>query len=328
MSQSLSTRRRFVGSSVAAGAALAWPGLSLAQAFPAKPIRLICPWPAGGSSDGVMRALAESAGRALGGQLIIENKPGASGMLGPNELVNARPDGYTLSQLTIGVLRTPHMQKTQFDPLKDFTYIVCLTGYTFGLVVRADSPIKSIQDLVNYAKANPGKFSFGSTGNGTTPHLAVEEFAAKANIALQHIPFKGSADGLQSLLGGHVMAHSDATGWAPHVEAGTLRLLATYGSKRTKRWPQVPTLTELGYDTVSDSPFGIGGPKGMEPALVQRLHDAFKKTLEDPAVLASFEKYDQSVIYMNTADYTRFAHDNYLKEKALIERLGLSAKPA
>ena len=328
MSQSLSTRRRFVGSSVAAGAALAWPGLSLAQAFPANPIRLICPWPAGGSSDGVMRALAESAGRALGGQLIIENKPGASGMLGPNELVNARPDGYTLSQLTIGVLRTPHMQKTQFDPLKDFTYIVCLTGYTFGLVVRADSPIKSIQDLVNYAKANPGKFSFGSTGNGTTPHLAVEEFAAKANIALQHIPFKGSADGLQSLLGGHVMAHSDATGWAPHVEAGTLRLLATYGSKRTKRWPQVPTLTELGYDTVSDSPFGIGGPKGMEPALVQRLHDAFKKTLEDPAVLASFEKYDQSVIYMNTADYTRFAHDNYLKEKALIERLGLSAKPA
>jgi tripartite-type tricarboxylate transporter receptor subunit TctC len=322
------TRRRFVASSVATAAALALPDLSIAQSFPAKPIRLICPWPAGGSSDGVMRALAESASKSLGGQVIIDNKPGASGMLGPNELVNAKPDGYTLSQLHLGVLRQPHMQKMQFDPLKDFTFIVCLTGYTFGIVVRADSPIKSVKDLVTFAKSNPGKFTFGSTGTGTTPHLAVEEFAAKADIQLQHIPFKGSADGLQALLGSHIMAHSDATGWGPHVEAGTLRLLATYGSKRTKRWPQVPTLNELGYDTISDSPFGIGGPKGMDPALVARLHDGFKRTLEDPAVLASFEKYDQSVIYMNTADYTQFAQDNYLREKALIERLGLSAKPA
>ena len=321
------TRRSFVQTSLIAAATTALPALVRAQVFPAKPIRLICPWPAGGSTDAVMRALAESAGKALGGQMIIDNKPGASGMLGPNELVGAKPDGYTLSQLTIGVLRLPHMQKMQFDPMKDFTYIACLTGYTFGLVVRADSPIKSIKDLVDYAKANPEKFSFGSTGNGTTPHLAVEEFASRAGIKLQHVPFKGNADGMQALLGGHIMSHSDATGWGPHVEAGTCRLLATYGGKRTKRWPGVPTLTELGYDTVSDSPFGIGAPKGMEPALTLRLHDAFKKTLEDPAVLASFEKYDQSVIYMNTADYTQFARDNYAKEKAVIERLGLAAKP-
>jgi tripartite-type tricarboxylate transporter receptor subunit TctC len=170
-------RRRFVQSALAASAAIALPALAQAPAFPAKPIRLICPWPAGGSTDAVMRALAESAGKALGGQIVIENKAGASGMLGPNELVNAAPDGYTLSQITIGVARLPHMQKMQFDPLKDFTYIACLTGYTFGIVVRADSPIKSIKDLVDYAKANPGKFTFGSTGNGTTPHLAVEEFS-------------------------------------------------------------------------------------------------------------------------------------------------------
>ena len=323
------TRRGFVQTSLAALATTALPGLvqAQAQAFPARPIRLICPWPAGGSTDAVMRALADSAGRALGGQMIVDNKPGASGMLGPNELVSARPDGYTLSQLTIGVLRTPHMQKMQFDPLKDFTYIACLTGYTFGIVVRADSPLKTVKDLVDYARANPEKFSYGSTGNGTTPHLAVEEFASRAGIKLQHVPFKGSADGLQALLGGHIMAHSDATGWAPQVEAGTLRLLATYGSKRTKRWPNVPTLTELGYDTVSDSPFGIGAPSGMDPALTLRLHDAFKKTLEDPLVLATFEKYDQSVIYMNTADYTKFARDNFAREKAVIERLGLAAKP-
>ena len=323
------SRREFVQSSLVvavAAATAAVPGPASAQTFPAKPIRLICPWPAGGSTDAVMRALAERAGKVLGGSVVIENKPGASGMLGPNELVRAAPDGYTLSQLTIGVARLPHMQKMQFDPLKDFTYIACLTGYTFGIVVRADSPIKSIKDLVDFAKANPEKFSYGSTGAGTTPHLAIEEFASRAGIKLTHIPYKGSADGVQAVLGGHVMSHSDSTGWAPQVEAGNLRLLATYGSKRTRRWPNVPTLQELGYDTVSDSPFGIGGPKGMDPAIVRRLHDAFKKTLEDPAVLATFEKYDQSVIYMNTSDYTKFITDQFVAQKAVIERLGLAIK--
>ena len=317
-------RRQLVRAALASPALIALPVLG--QAFPVRPIKLICPWPAGGSTDAVMRSIAESAGKALGGQMIVENKAGASGMLGPNELVTAKPDGYTLSQLTIGIARLPHMQKMQFDPLKDFTYIAMLTGYTFGIVVRADSPIKSIQDLVDYAKANPGKFSFGSTGNGTTPHLAVEEFAMKAGIKLQHVPFKGNADGMQALLGGHVMSHSDATGWGPHVDAGTCRLLATYGSKRTKRWPNVPTLNELGYDTISDSPFGIGGPAGMDPAVVRRLHDAFKKTLEDPAVLATFEKYDQSVIYLNSEDYAKFTRAQFAKEKEMIEKLGLAAK--
>ncbi len=322
-----STRRRLVQAALATPAALiAGPAFAQAQGFPSRPIKLICPWPAGGSTDAVMRALAESAGKALGGQVIVENKAGASGMLGPNELVSAKPDGYTLSQLTIGIARLPHMQKMQFDPMKDFTYIACLTGYTFGIVVKADSPIKSIKDLVDYAKANPGKFTFGSTGNGTTPHLAVEEFAMKAGIKLQHVPFKGNADGMQALLGGHVMSHSDATGWGPHVDAGTCRLLATYGSKRTKRWPNVPTLNELGYDTVSDSPFGIGGPAGMDPAVRAKLHDAFKKTLEDPAVLASFEKYDQSVIYLNGDDYAKFIREQFVKEKTLIEKLGLAMK--
>ena len=329
MSEVNSSRREFVQATVAVAAvsvASVLPGLASAQAYPSRPVKLICPWPAGGSTDAVMRALAESVGKALGGSVVVENKPGASGMLGPNELAKAAPDGYTLSQLTIGVARLPHMQKMQFDPLKDFTYIACLTGYTFGIVVRSDSPIKSIKELVDYAKANPEKFSYGSTGAGTTPHLAIEEFAAKAGIKLTHIPYKGSADGVQAVLGGHVMAHSDSTGWAPQVEAGNLRLLATYGSKRTRRWPNVPTLQELGYETVSDSPFGIGGPKGMDAALTKRLHDAFKKTLEDPAVLATLEKYDQSVIYMNTADYTRFIAEQFVKERAVIERLGLAMK--
>jgi tripartite-type tricarboxylate transporter receptor subunit TctC len=320
------TRRRLVQQIGAAASAIALPRLSRAQAFPAKPIRFICPWPAGGSTDAVIRAFAESAGKTLGQTIVVDNKPGAGGLFGANELVNAKPDGYTLSQLPQGVFRIPHMQKVQFDVTRDFTWIACLTGYTFGLVVPADSPIKSIKDLVDYAKANPEKFAYGSTGIGTSPHLAVEEFAQRAGIKLTHVPFKGNADNMQAILGGHTMGASDATGWAPHVESGKLRLLATYGSKRTKRWPNVPTLTELGYQTVSDSPFGVCGPKDMDPAIVRTLHDAFKKTLEDPAVLASLDKYDQSVIYMNTEAYTKFARDSFVAEKATIERLGLANK--
>ena len=320
------TRRQFVAAGSAAAASLALPRLSYAQAFPNKPIKYICPWPAGGSTDAVIRAIAESAAKTLGQQVIVDNKPGAGGMLGANELVSAKPDGYTLSQLPHGVFRIPHMQKTTFDTLKDFTWIACLTGYTFGLVVPADSPIKSIKDLVDYAKANPGKFTYGSTGTGTSPHLAVEEFAQRAGIQLNHIPFKGNADNMQAVLGGHTMAASDATGWAPHVEAGKLRLLATYGSKRTKRWPTVPTLDELGYKTVSDSPFGVCGPKGMDAGLTKTLHDAFRKTLEDPAVIATFDKFDQTVIYMNTETYTKWARETYAAERATIERLGMLAK--
>ena len=320
------TRRRFFQSAITSSAAIALPNLALAQSYPARPIRLICPWTAGGSTDAVMRALAESASKSLGQQVIIDNKPGAGGMLGANELANAKPDGYTLSQLPQGVFRIPHMQKVQFDTLKDFTWIICLTGYTFGIVVPADSPIKSIKDLVDYAKANPGKFTYGSTGIGTSPHLAVEEFAQRAGITLNHVPFKGNAENMQAILGGHIMAASDATGWGPHVESGKLRLLATYGSKRTKRWPNIPTLDELGYKTVSDSPFGVCGPKGMEPGVVRTIHDAFRKTLDDPAVIASFDKYDQTVIYMNTDTYTKWAREQFVSEKATIERLGMTMK--
>ncbi|RYG11345.1 MAG: tripartite tricarboxylate transporter substrate binding protein [Burkholderiales bacterium] len=299
----MTQRRDFLITAAAAAAGIALPSLARAQAaaFPSRPIRYICPWPAGGSTDAVIRSIAESAGKTLGQTIIVDNKPGAGGLLGANEMMSAKPDGYTLTQLPHGIFRIPHMQKVQYDTLKDFTWIACLTGYTFGLVVPADSPIKSIKDLVAYAKANPEKFTYGSTGTGTSPHLAVEEFAQRAGIKLTHVPFKGNADNMQAILGGHVMAASDATGWGPHVESGKLRLLATYGSKRTKRWPNVPTLNELGYDTV-------------------------RRTLNDPAVLATFDKYDQSVIYMNTAQYTRFARETFAAEKATIERLGMANK--
>jgi tripartite-type tricarboxylate transporter receptor subunit TctC len=228
--------------------------------------------------------------------------------------------------LPITVFRLPHLNKTPFDPMKDLTYVINLTGYTFGLVVRADAPWKDLAEFVAYAKANPEKITYGTPGSGSTPHLAVEQFAQKAGIKLSHIPFKGFSENMQSLLGGHTLALSDSTGWAQLVDAGRARLLATYGSKRTKRWPQVPTLLDAGYETISDSPFGFGGPKGMDPKVVKILHDAFKKALEDPNVQATLEKLDQPTIYMNSDDYAKFARKTFEEERLAMERLGMLAK--
>lgn len=312
-------------------AALAAPAIVSASAlaqdkFPSRPITLITPWPVGGSSDAVMRAFAESAGRALGGTVIVENKPGVGGTLGATAMLNAKPDGYTLTQLPLGIYRLPHMQKMPFDPVKDLTHIVCLTGYTFGLAATMDAPYKSLKEMVAYARANPGKVAYGHTGTGTTPHLAIEEFAAKAGIELQDIPYKGSAEIMQAILGGHIQLMSGTTEFAPHVKAGKLRLLATLGRERNKAFPDVPTVKESGWDTVTESPFGIGGPKNMDPAIVKILHDAFKKTLEDQRVLETLDKFYQPVIYMNTADYTAYAARTFAAEKATIDRLKAAKK--
>lgn len=322
----LSRRRVLAGAAALAAPAIVSPWALAQDKYPNRPITLIAPWPTGGSSDAVMRAFAEAAGRALGGTVIVENKPGAGGTLGAAAMVNAKPDGYLLTQLPLGIYRIPHMQKTSFDPVKDITHIVCLTGYTFGLAARPDAPYKTLMEMVAYARANPGKVMYGHTGTGTTPHLAIEEFAAKAGIVLQDIPYKGSAEIMQAILGGHIPLMSGTTEFAPHVKAGKLNLLATLGSQRNKAFPDVPTVKESGWDTVTESPFGIGGPKNMDPALVKVIHDAFKKTLEDPRVLETLDKFYQPVIYMDTADYTAYAARTFAAEKATIDRLRSAGK--
>ncbi|MDP2262403.1 MAG: tripartite tricarboxylate transporter substrate binding protein [Hydrogenophaga sp.] len=320
-------RRQLLTAAAAVAAPAILPSGALAQdRFPSRPITLIAPWPAGGSSDGVMRAFGESASKILGVPIVIDNKPGVGGTLGASAMVNARPDGYTLTQLPLGIYRLPHMQNMAFDPVKDISHIVCLTGYTFGIACTAESPFKTIQEMVAFAKANPGKLEYGHTGTGTTPHLAIEEFSAKAGIELNPIPFKGSAEIMNAILGGHIRVMSGTTEFAPHVQSGKLRLLATLGSQRNKAFPNVPTVKESGWDTITESPFGIGGPKNMDPAVVRVLHDAFRKTLEDPAVQATLDKFYMPSIYMSTADYTAYAERTFRNEKATIERLGLAKK--
>jgi tripartite-type tricarboxylate transporter receptor subunit TctC len=314
-----------------AAALIAAPALRSTRAFaqdkyPSKPITLICPWPTGGSSDAVVRAFGESLGRQLGGPVIIENKPGVGGTLGATAMLQAKPDGYTLTQLPLGIYRLPHMQKMPFDPVKDITHIACVTGYTFGLAATMDAPYKTLKEMVAWAKANPGKLTYGHTGTGTTPHLAFEEFSQKAGITSQDIPYKGSAEILQAILGGHIPLMSGTTEFAPHVKSGKLRLLATLGRERNKAFPDVPTVKESGWDTITESPFGFGGPKGMDASVVKMLQDGLRKTVEDPKVLETLDKFFQPVIYMDSAEYARYAVRTFEAERATIERLGLAKK--
>ena len=304
----------------------AWALPASAQAFPNKPIKLVIAFPAGGPTDITMRALAEGASKVLGQPVIVDNKPGAGGSLPAQALQSAPADGYTLAQIPQSIFRLPYTTKMTWDPVKDISYVINVTGYAFGVVVPTASPIKSWGDFVAYAKANPGKLSYGSTGNLTSPHLTMEHVAQKADIKLLHVPYKGSADLMQALLGGHLMAASDSTGFAPQVEAGKLRVLNTWGDKRLAKFPDAPTLKELGYDIVQNSPFGIGAPKNTPEAVVKRLHDAFKTAMEQPAYVDALHRYDMVPIYMSSAQYRQFAQDTFAREKTLIEQLGL-AKP-
>lgn len=309
--------------SFAAGLLLA--AAAHAQSFPAKPITLICPWSAGGGTDLHLRKLAELASRHLGQPVVVENRPGGSGMNGPATMAKtAKPDGYTISQLAITAFRVPHMQKVDWDPLNDFSYIIGVSGYTFGIVVKADSPFRTFRELIDYAKANPGKLSYGTPGTGTSLHLAMEEIAVKAGVQFLHVPFKGQADSAQALMGGHIMAQVDSTGWARQVDAGTFRLLATLGDRRT-RW-NAPTVKELGIDTVSNSPYGFVGPKGMAPQVVKRLHDAFKLAIDEPENTKILQQLDQLYWYKSSEDYARWAAETYKAERATIARVGLLVK--
>jgi len=211
----------------------------------------------------------------------------------------------------------------QYDALRDLTFIIGLSAYTSGVVVKADAPWKSWNEFVAYAKANPGKVTYGSPGAGVSQHIAMEWFAKKAGIDWIHVPFKGAGENLPAVLGGHVMASADSTAFAPYVDSNQLRLLVTFGEERTKKWPNTPTLKELGYGIVADSPFGIAGPKGMDPKVVRVLHDAFKKGLDDPETMKMLEKLDMVYAYKSSDDYAKQAKVLWEEEKQLVELLGL-----
>jgi tripartite-type tricarboxylate transporter receptor subunit TctC len=323
MSRSTSIGRR-AALALGGAATLVCPAFAQRR-FPDRPIRVLVPWAPGGTTDIQMRALCDAASRRLGQPVVVENKSGAGGILGAQALAGGtRPDGYTLAQMPVSVFRYPQMTaRPPFDPMSDFTWIVQLTGYLFGVVVRAEAPWRDFREFLAHAKTNPGKVTYGSPGVGTSLHITMEQIAERQGIDWVHVPFRGTAENTQALLGGQIDAAADASGWGELVKDGRLRLLCTWGAERAKRFPEAPTLREEGIDIVSVSPYGIAGPKGMDPAVVATLHDAFKEALFDPTHLAVLERYDMTIAYLNSEDYAAAARRQYEEDRAMIQRLGL-----
>jgi tripartite-type tricarboxylate transporter receptor subunit TctC len=270
-----------------------------------------------------MRAIGESLSKNLGVPVIVENRSGASGMLGVSQLVASKPDGYTIGQIPLSITRQHHMGTISFNPLTDITYLGRTAGLTFGLAVNSDSPIKTFSDYVRYAKLNPGKLNYGSTGIGTNTHVYMEEIAEQVGIQLNHIPFKGGTDNLNALLGGHTDSMMDSSVWAPHVQSGKLRLLAVFTDQRLEDFPNVPTVRELGIKISGTAPNGIGAPKGLDPSIAKILENAIEKAAKDTPHVDALKKYGMNLMWQSRKDYEQYIKEIYNKERILVERLKL-----
>ncbi|MBI4963237.1 MAG: tripartite tricarboxylate transporter substrate binding protein [Desulfomonile tiedjei] len=280
--------------------------------FPKGPITLVVPWGAGGATDVTFRALGEATKDILGQPIIVENRVGGGSAVGVGSIVGKKADGHTLCEATSSLHRNSCLNKLPFDTVKDLTPITMVGGHLFGILVRADSPFKTLNDVIEYAKANPGKLTYMASGVGSGGHIAWEETAYNAGgVQVQHIPSKGDQESSTALLGGHVDMIATSGGWVPLVQAGKLRLLATFGKERSEIFPDVPTVKELGLKVVHDNLMVILGPKGMDPKVVKTLQDAFHKAQKDPRFVSAMGSYGMPILYMDTQECMKYWTDSY-----------------
>jgi len=325
--QSGVTRRQWLGWGLALGAVPATAARAQAP-FPSRPIQLIVPWPAGGQTDLTIRILAEEVEPLLGQPVVVLNKPGAAGTLVAPALKAAEPDGHTIGQVPITVYRHALMNHVPWDPVNDLSPILQVSGVSFGLLVPANSPFRTAPELIDWAVRHPGELILGSTGVGTTAHLAMEEILLQHGVRYVHVPYKGTADQMLAIAGGQIMAGVNSTGFAPWVDKGQMRLLATFNAARNPRWPDAPTLRELGYpQAVYTSPWGLAAPAGTPPAVIQKLHDAFHKAMFASRHTEALARYDQALDYLNTRDYRQAVLATVEREKKLLARMNLLAPP-
>ncbi|HMN80191.1 MAG TPA: tripartite tricarboxylate transporter substrate binding protein [Burkholderiaceae bacterium] len=319
-------KRRAAVRLLAAAGAASLAGLApsvRAQSFPARPVTLVVPFPPGSATDAAVRAMALAAARPLGQQVVVENRPGAAGTMAAGNLAQSgNPDGYTIAVAPASLFRVPHISKVAYDPLKDLTYIMSFSGYSFALVVPGNSPWKTAQEFLAYAKANPGKVTVGTTGAGSSGHVAIHYLSQKSGADLAFVPFKGGAEVLQAFVGGHITAMLDG-GWAQVEKQAGGRVLLICSESRVPRLPNVPTAKELGYDVVTNSPIGLVGPRGMDPKVVAVLHDAFKTSLADPAYRKALDTFDLADAYLTGDQYFALATKLFHDEKRNVEVLGL-----
>lgn len=307
--------------------AAAAAGGAAAQTYPSRPITLYVPF-VSGTTDTLARKVAEVAARHLGQPVVVENKPGAGGTLAPVLMARtAKPDGYTLSLIPSSLFRYPYMQKVDWDPIQDFTYIAGLSVDAMSVQTSAESPFHTFEDMVQWARANPGKLSYGTPGAGTSMHLLIETAAAKLGIEVLHIPYKGGSDTIKALLARETMVTVDTAGTSyPYVASGRARYLVQFNETRASYMRDVPTAKELGIDMVYTIGVGIAGPRGLPEAIVNRLHEAFRKALDDPETVKLLDTLKKDPWPLGPAAYTAWAKASYQQERAMVERAGMLVK--
>lgn len=300
-------------------------GMAQAQgdAFPNKPITLIVPYGPGGVTDVIARALGASMGKTLGQTVVVENKAGAAGAMGVVDMLTARPDGYRLTLAPVGIFRQPYIQKVAYDPVRDLTYIASFMTYDFILTVPASSPIRTLQDYVAWARQHPGQMSYGTPGKFTANHVAMALLEKKTGIQLNHAPFKGDADAISALAGGHIQSAIFANSILPQLQAGKVRALATAADRRPEAFADVPTFREAGYGFDVPSPLGIAGPKGLPQEVVRKLDAAVKAAMNDPGFQQVVANYGIRTDYRDHQAYTAFAQQAFAEEKAIVQGIGL-----
>ncbi|HEX2539715.1 MAG TPA: tripartite tricarboxylate transporter substrate binding protein [Caldimonas sp.] len=304
---------------LAAGAAL--PQLAAAQAWPAKPIRVIVGFPPGGAADQIARLVAQPLQDTLGQSVVVENKTGAGGNVAGDAVAKSPPDGYTLLMSSGGMVSVnPHIYaKMSFDPAKDLTPVAAAARVSVYLVVKPEFPARTVQEFIAHAKANPGKLSFGSPGNGSSPHLAAEMMNSQAGTQTRHIPYRGAAPALQDLLGGQVDFLMDPGVALPQVQAGKLRLLAVGSLHRSPLYPDVPTLDEAGLKGFdADTLFGFYAPAGTPKPVIDRLNTEINRILATKPVADRIAALGGAVVSMTPAQFDAKAKDDYQRFGGII----------
>lgn len=321
------SRRNFLATGGAAAVLAAAPhtvALSR-EAYPSRPVRMLNSSPAGSTFDAIIRGACTEVEKQFEQPFVMDYRPGVPAFIGAK---HAAPDGYTLAVLSLNTIRQPIQQDVGYDAIKDFTWIASLAEINFGVLVPADSSIRSWTDLLAWAKANPRTVSYGCpAGLGNSAHIFGSEIAAREKADWIAVPYKASNDCMIALLSGQITFSIDTTlSAAPQVRAGKVRMLAVATAERLKSFPNVATMRELGYDALIESPLGIGGPAGMSSALVKTLQDAFRSSLEQPALKAILEQGALRPWYMGAADFTKFAQRADAEQRALMGKYGFARK--
>lgn len=302
------------------------PSSVLPGAFPDRPIEIVVPYSAGGSTDLICREMGELTKKYLGQPLIVVNKPGGGGSVGTGYVYKSKPDGYTIGGIALGTVSLrPFFYKVPYELFK-LTPIIQLAVYPLALAVRSDSPWHSLEELLTYARNHPGKLKFATTGPYDINFLIIDQIARKHGIKWKLVPSgTGERDAITMLLGGHIDFSACGTTWLPHVKAGTLRVLVTYGGKK-KFFPNVPTLAELGYNVPNESGPIIVGPPQLPSKIVNKLHDAFKKGMEDPRFEEAAKRINLIVEYRNGEELTKYLREFTSTWGDVLKKMGIKPK--